>query len=896
MSDRRKAAIWPFLCMLACLFVLCVTAPRTWWRPGHRPSPAPDIVAWLNSLGPDAALSELPTADGTTANRQPVRPPNRPLQPLGTQTPDRGPRSQGPQRTAESHIFARVSEEHQSTETRTTDPTLGPTVHPNLPNPRTLPSPRSERPSGAPRSQAPVEPPAQAAIHAVRPNPLRGMKPGAHPKHPVVGRSQPTGSVVNKGPRPGSTGRPARSLAATGQAGRPVAPQTKRPPEWARPTTLLAKLDQLVADDVEAAWAERTAQQIRRLTDAVVTLNQEVPSILADLRVAADEVAELADVWQTPRERTSLLRAQHALIRRLDVWDRVLATRQVMASQTEPAMQDGPDQLAKCVAEVASLTDDGSEMGEAWRQYLMLGTLQTLAEPTEATSTSRRMVARQVLQRLRGDGLSRTQRQFVKQDPLVQFDRQLRFLAAEPIDVRVVLADLERFEATAAPHDARRVAEDYEALASSPIAAHQALAQPIDSHYRNANLRVAVSGKLINQLIPQPEPRREPVRDTIAGADVRGRNQISTRLFVRLLPDRRRIRLGLEAHGTVRSKTASQGGPATFFSTGKTAYLARKLILVGPRGSRVWPAVASADSHTQLEDIETRFDRWPLIGNLVRWIAESQHDQRLDEAIWEVEHKVARRARQELDSQADAQIAKLEETLQRERQAALSRFDVRAVPVDIHTTARRIVARMRIAGPDQLGAHTARPRAPSDSQLSLQLHESAAQNLLDDLDLDGHRFTLPELYRTVATKLGQPDIALPDDLPDRASVQFANRDAIQFHCVDGHAQVTLAIAELSLGRQQFRGFQAVASYRPAPSGLDPMLVRDGIIHLNGKRFRTRSQIVLRGVFAKLFPRNQPVHLLPPRVAAHPLLADLNIHQFVIDNGWIGLAVGARTVQ
>ena len=91
--------------------------------------------------------------------------------------------------------------------------------------------------------------------------------------------------------------------AATSQAGRPVASQTQRPPEWARPATLLARLDQLVADDVEAVWAERTAQQIRRLTDTVVPLNQEVTSILADLRVAADEVAESAAMWRTPREK-----------------------------------------------------------------------------------------------------------------------------------------------------------------------------------------------------------------------------------------------------------------------------------------------------------------------------------------------------------------------------------------------------------------------------------------------------------------------------------------------------------------------------------------------------------------------------------------------------------------
>jgi hypothetical protein len=910
MGDRRRAAVWPYLCVLVCLFVVCVTARRSWWRLDHQPSPTSDIVAWLNSLRPDISHSDTPLTGDAAQGTQPERPINTPLQQADTRGPDQDP----PAQTSEAHVLTQVSDPHVFARIATEPPqpaihATGNALDPSIQFPSFLSdaSARPETPEGISHNEEPdgnpATPPAgEPDTQRTQPNPLRAAKPDTHAIHPGTRWSDSPELARNSLRRPGNLDTAAMPRVPRPQAaGRVAASKTdaqpQRLPEWNRPTTLLARLDRLITHDVEAIWARQTAQQIHRLTDSVAPSDQEVPSILSDLRAAADAVVELAERWRTPRERTSLLQAQHALVRRLDVWDLVLAARQATVPQTEAVTQDDPDRLARCVAEVASLTDDGSEIGAAWRQYLLLSTLQTLAEPTaQAAPDVRRTVARRVRQRLNQSDLTWDQRRFVEQDPLTALDQQLRFWAAEPIDLRLVLADLERFESTAAPHDSRRVAEAHEALANSPQGEHQALAHSIDAHYRNANFRIAVSGQLINQLIPQPELRKEPVRETIAGADVRGRHQISTQLFVRLVPDPRRIRLGFEARGTIRSRTASSSGPATFFSSGRTAYSARKLIQIGPQGTRVWPAVASADAHTQLLDVETSFDQWPLIGNLVRWIAKSQHDQRLGQAIREVERKVARRVRQQLDTEANARIAQLEEALQSERQAALRRFDLRAVPVDIHTTDRRIVARMRIASPEQLGAHTARPRAPADSQLSLQLHESAIQNLLDELHLDGRRFTLPELYRTVATKLGRPDIPLPDDLPERASVQFADRDAVQVHCVDGRVQVTLAIAELSLGRQRFRGFQAVASYRPAPSGLDPVLVRDGIIHLNGKRFRTRSQIVLRGVFAKLFPRNEPVHLLPQRLATHPSLAGLEIHQFVIDNGWIGLAVAARTTH
>jgi hypothetical protein len=104
-------------------------------------------------------------------------------------------------------------------------------------------------------------------------------------------------------------------------------------------------------------------------------------------------------------------------------------------------------------------------------------------------------------------------------------------------------------------------------------------------------------------------------------------------------------------------------------------------------------------------------------------------------------------------------------------------------------------------------------------------------------------------------------------------------------------RVTLAIAELANRRQRFRGFQVIVPYRPDPSGLRATLVRDGIIQLGGRRFRIRTQVVLRGVFAKIFPRREPVHLLRQRLVADPRLVGLQINQFVAEDGWIGLAVG-----
>ena len=63
-------------------------------------------------------------------------------------------------------------------------------------------------------------------------------------------------------------------------------------------------------------------------------------------------------------------------------------------------------------------------------------------------------------------------------------------------------------------------------------------------------------------------------------------------------------------------------GPATFRSQGKSKFVVRKLMVVGPYGLSVWPAVAEADnSFNYLRSLETDYDGMPIVRSLVRNMA-----------------------------------------------------------------------------------------------------------------------------------------------------------------------------------------------------------------------------------------------------------------------------------
>ena len=61
----------------------------------------------------------------------------------------------------------------------------------------------------------------------------------------------------------------------------------------------------------------------------------------------------------------------------------------------------------------------------------------------------------------------------------------------------------------------------------------------------------------------------------------------------------------------------------------------------------------------------------------------------------------------------------------------LSQFDefgIELTPVEMKTTTERLGGAIRVAGENQLGSHTPRPRAVSDSLASVQVHETALTN------------------------------------------------------------------------------------------------------------------------------------------------------------------------
>ncbi|NLF08931.1 MAG: hypothetical protein GX594_13265 [Pirellulaceae bacterium] len=674
-----------------------------------------------------------------------------------------------------------------------------------------------------------------------------------------------------------------------------AAPQSEKRDTWPEPTALLDQLRTLAGDEGSAKrWAEDAASHVRAIGHAIVAGSDEAPAIIRRLNNLATAGHELADSVADRPSARSLRRAAYAIKRRIDIWECVIRLDSPDLNKTIPIVLDAK-KLAQSLNAIASITD-GSAEGDAWRDYLMIGPLKEGLAATPAPNVEQlRKIAGGLLWKLSQSRLTADQYQFIISEPVAELRHELKHWAAEPISFADLLRDLERYEQTGLPSDARRLAMDCQSLAVSPMKSHRDLGDVIDLHYRNANFRLAVTEELINGLIPRQNVEYAAVRDTILDRPTHGKSLMATEAAVRMQPNPERISMVLVVAGEIQSVTTTDAGLAKFHNNSKAYYIVRKPLEVDLGGISLWPSEVKVYNESRLQGVETPIAGIPVIGRMVEGVARSQHDQHKPAANREVRRKVASKARERIDAEVHKQFSGVVDRFNQRVFDPLNSLTLDPQLIEAETTDQRFTMRVRLAGPDQLGSHTPRPQAPSDSLASVQLHQTVLNNGIQRLELAGRTFTLDELADHVAARLNCPPPW--ETNPDNKDVliTFAEENPVVVRCDDGRIEMTLSIRRLGKSPRSWSHFQIRAYYCPQIDGCSALLARDGVIQLIGTRLTIGSQIALRGVFSSVLSKDKPIILVNDPTIEREKLEGAEVSQFVIDDGWIGISLRKKPV-
>lgn len=453
--------------------------------------------------------------------------------------------------------------------------------------------------------------------------------------------------------------------------------------------------------------------------------------------------------------------------------------------------------------------------------------------------------------------------------------------------------ELEKYEATRDPRLGRFVALQAQALKTSPSTVDRSLGDAIEQHYRNANVRVAITAEMLNRLAGQKHEETAPVHEQLAGTFVHGKSNIRSDSQVLLDPSNDEWQIKLSAKGTVESTTFANSGPVHFRSRGNAEFSGEKTIVVNDTGVHLLRSGVSATSHNRLLGVTTDYDWVPILGDMARDRALQEYWSRRGRVKSRMESQVELQAREKLDEQTRDAVAQIQQQTYDRFASQLDQFGLKLTPIEMRTTTDRLVARVRVAGDKQLGSHTPRPRALSDSLASAQIHETAFTNLAVTLGLDGKRYTAPELQKMLREKFPQAAAKKPMATHADTVFQFAQDDAVRVRINDGRLELTIAFASIEYDGETMPDVQVHAYYVPKVDGLNAEMVRDGTLGIEGHLGSTeRAQ--LHNMFNRVLPPERHLPLVHVDNPHDQRFEGLMITQLVLEDGWMGLAVGPTT--
>ena len=876
MSRLVRRFSWKLFLLAVVMAALSLSAPEAWRRFQTKSPAAPTLAAV--EVAPPHQLGSLLTDDALPVFDIPALPGGEELQPAPA--------------TSEAARQSGLEAFETPQQVAPTGPVVAEQIDldPSLPETPTRTATKVEQVIEFEKPAAPTEEP---GTPAKTPGPT--IQPADAPPATPSETTEPPASPAEPRTLPDAAELPNQStLKPSVPPDVPAAPQNASAGVWPYPTALVAQVRDLATEEPRVkSWSQQTIAKLEELAQLNSLHSPRVGQILDQLHALSLQAKDLAAPLPTDNQRSRVLRAGYAIIRRIAVWQLVhaVALESNERATTAPTASEWQACLTQLEYKLQTLPG-----GAPWVAYLRLQQARQQIGSTETPVAEQRGLARDILRRLNSTQFDPHQGDFAESPVFHDLIHYLKGIADEPANLPAILQAVEDYERQDLTAESTAIADLYQQIRWSPQSRLAELGDTINNYYRNANVRVAISAELVNRFLPKEARQAEYVQDYIQGALVEGNSEASTRLRLVLLPDRLRWRVGLEANGEVASDTQSTKGPATFFQNGVSHYRVRKMLLVDRRGVKLFNAEAEASANSNLLDYETSFDGIPLLENFARAIARNQYDAAQDAARAEVEGKIRGRATSRIDQAVAEQLRKGQENFRVKLLEPMRKLKLEPTAVDLETTHERLIARYRLAGHEQLASHTPRPQAPGDSLLSVQVHETAFNNLFNHLNLGGRRIELRELHKEVTSIFTANPPPPPDDLPEDVYVTFMDSDPVRVDCEDGRVRLTIRIKTLEHGRSKWQNFTVRGYYAPYSDQLEANLARDGVIELIGERLRVGDQIALRGIFSRVLSRNRTLSLVNKQIALSPELRDQQVTQLVIHDGWMGVALGPKHPQ
>ena len=687
------------------------------------------------------------------------------------------------------------------------------------------------------------------------------------------------------------TARPANRLARNtvkaqhAKTSTKKASKKKKKQSWVKPLAIVKQLETLATIPVTEHWAGEVQSLIDLLLEEPVVSSPASATILTQLDAKVMELDQIiaiingqfADLPVAQALTSQLKRLRYDLAKRTVIWRHI----QKLPSNS---IRVGDTKL------VSSQRLSFDYLSEDWNDFLQIEQLHNAYGSLKPDAAAKKKSARLTLARLASPNLSNLQRNYLNQTIPASVVSHLKETAAGDVNQYRLLKAIEWNEQNPSGVATHYINDQFQNLMWSELPDRQAAAAQLQAHYRNANIRLAISQNMLNRLIPDSPAVNEPVQETVLGADVSGHSQIRNRLSVQLVEDPSQISLKLETNGEVDSDTVARRSGFEIRNEGNAKFQAFKKLSLDRMGrfSSDRP-VASAQSRQRLIGIRSKLDPFPVVNWVARRIAKKKLDEQSPQAKMLLEQKIEQTASSQLQEGVEAQVAQMQAYLKVNLLEPLISMDLNPEALQLATTNQRLIMRYRLAGIDQMAADSPRPTDSNYDYLSLQLHQSLLNNTIERIEIESETFTPESLMKHLSEVIGfNPENAQAESKHE-AEFVFANYDAIRVDFVDGKVRIELNLKSLRVGKgKTWRNITISSTYVPTVIGSQIKLAQEGMIGVKGKKFRIGDQIAVRAIFNVVLPDSYQFDAVPKKLAQRLNGYALVVSKLNIADGWVGL--------
>ena len=755
-----------------------------------------------------------------------------------------------------------------------------------------------EEPKQAPQQQASQQQ-ASASPKETTPQPSTESTPTAPAITETPVANSPSTVPVQNASTAAKATTETRSNTVDRSAKPPIKPPTKKVVEreqivgWPMPEALLVEIAHLQKFKNTAAWAAAVNESYATLNQLEIVSDQSIPYLIRLGQLAqqlSDYSQQLATTGHQHHDTCSYLNeVSYRINRRNQIW---LSVQKLARQQ----MTEKPFPIHNVVAQQISnrkLEINYDAIDPQWVEYLMLDKAENIFENKKYSNRSRQAIARRILARVTSISLTRQQARYAESVVGNDLGEMLRTISSADLDLGQFLVDVEKFETDPTSGNIAAVNRHFQNYYWSRDDQTQALADLIDDHFRNANIRIEFSQNLINRMLPtSAQTFHQPVADRIVGANVMGHSRITNQIAVNLVPDPNHLSFRLQSNGRVLSNTRAHARGFVFSNLGNALVNVSKQISIGETGVVSQPTDVRASSQERLTGIQSQLDGVPVVGWLARRMAQQQQQSQIPQARLEVENKLKREFRSRVDDQIKQQVQNGRNWVQTNILNPLHSMELEPTVVRLQTTDHAAVVRYRLAALDQNGADSPRPQAEPGSLLSFQLHRSAINNLINRVEIGGKEFTPETFMDHLNLILGRNDLQA-DTGQHQVKFKFASRDPIMLDFQNNNLQIALRLQRLQIGkRTRWKNLIVTAQYSPTAIDKHVFMEFDEQfgLQVTGERLRFADQVAVRTVFATLFQPKFDFPLLPPEILSRPEVQALGVTQMVMSNGWLGMSL------